>query len=392
MRKFGMNFFIIAAATAIFTLSSGITANPSSDKLLRYWEDNHLAPQEYVIEKFKDYNWVFLGEFHRIKHDVDLVAALIPLLHERTDVRYLATEFLFHEASARANELVTASDFNRAEMIDFFRNQFPSWSYEEYFNIFKAIWQSNKKFAAERGPFQIVGLNPGTRWEVIHYGKDPDAVKQEKDKQTNYDVLMAKWLEKDLLKQGKKALIATGIAHSTAKYKEYWVGQKGKQLVRMGNLVYKNPYKSKMFFIALHAPFYDSAANKDIYPFDGALDRLMKRFQQDIGFDVVGTPFESLSHQTRSPYSITAYSFGELFDGYIIFRTPIKQYRGISCIPDWLKTEQDFEHYWKNLSNKEASVEFSKIPFDEFKKTFCSGNPSYGEGFARRFRRLPDIK
>lgn len=238
----------------------------------------------------------------------------------------------------------------------------------------------------------MVGLHPGIRWEVIHYGTDPDAINREKDKQANYDVLMARWLEEDLLTQGKKALIATGIAHSTGKYKEYWVGQEGKQLVRMGNMVYKTPYKSKMFFIALHAPFYDSAGNRDIYPFDGVLDRLMKKFQKDIGFDVVNTPFENLSHQKRSPYSITAYSLGELFDGYIIFQTPIKQYVGISCIPDWLETESEFEHYWKNLSNKEASEEFSKIPFDEFKKTFCSGNPSYGEGFARRFRRLPDIE
>jgi len=118
----------------------------------------------------------------------------------------------------------------------------------------------------------------------------------------------------------------------------------------------------------------------------------MKCFQKDIGFDVIGTPFESLVHQTRSSYSITAYTFGELYDGYIIFRTPIKQYGGISCIPDWLKTEKDFEHYWKNLANKEASLEFSKIPFEEFKKTFCSDNPAYGDSFARRFQSLPDIK
>jgi hypothetical protein len=392
VKKVFIIFWIILSATAICIKPLESLESPSSKELLHYWKENALSPQDYVVQKFRDSNWVFLGEYHRIKHDVDLVASLIPLLHEKTDVRYLAWEFLWHEASARANELVTAPDYDRGEMIDFFRNQNPTWSYEEYLNIFKAVWQSNKRFAAERGPFQLVGLHPGIRWEIILYGKDPKAIKNEKDKQANYDSLMAKWLEEDLLKKGKKALISTGIAHSTAKFKEYWVGKDGKQLVRMGNLVYKDPYKSKMFFIALHAPFYDSASRKDIYPFDGILDRLMKKFQKDIGFDVVGTPFESLTHQSRSPFSITAYNFGDLYDGYIMFRTPIKEYRGISCIPDWLENEKEFEHYWRNISNKEASVEFSKIPFDDFKKTFCSDNPVYGNSFARRFKNLPDIE
>jgi hypothetical protein len=63
----------------------------------------------------------------------------------------------------------------------------------------------------------------------------------------------------------------------------------------------------------------------------------------------------------------------------------------MTCVADWIETPQDFEHYWRNLTNKEASQEFSKIPFEEFRATFCSDNPDYGDGFARRFRRLPDI-
>lgn len=392
LRKVFICFWIITATAAIHGLTHGISESQSSEKLLQYWEDHYFLPHDYVVEKFHDFNWVFLGEYHRIKHDVDLVASLIPLLHEKTNVRNLATEFLSHEASTRANELISAPEYDRAEIMNFFRNQFPTWPYEEYLNIFYVIWQSNKKYAAERGPFQMVGLGPGVRWEVINYETDPEAVKREKDKQADYDVLMAKWLEEDLLKQNKKALIYTGIAHSTAKFQEYWVGSEGKQLVRMGNMVYKDPYRSNMFFIALHAPFYDSGTRKDIYPFDGVLDKLMKSFQKDIGFDVVGTPFENLVHKSMSPFSITAYSFGQLYDGYVIFRTPIKEYRGISCIPDWLKSEKDFRQYWRNVPNKEASLEFSKIPFEQFKKTFCSDNPVYGDSFARRFQKLADIE
>jgi hypothetical protein len=81
----------------------------------------------------------------------------------------------------------------------------------------------------------------------------------------------------------------------------------------------------------------------------------------------------------------------ERYDGYIIFKIQIKEYVGMTCIPEWISTEADFEQYWRNLTNKEASVEFSKIPFEEFRKTFCSGNADYEKGFSRRFRRLPEI-
>ena len=61
-------------------------------------------------------------------------------------------------------------------------------------------------------------------------------------------------LEEAVLSQGHKALVFTGIAHATGKFAEYVSGT-DVQLVRMGNLVYKEPYRSRMFFVCLQAPF-----------------------------------------------------------------------------------------------------------------------------------------
>jgi hypothetical protein len=383
--------FGVAVVSAMIALASGCRSGPPSPSALsRYWESHPSEPRDYLVGKFSKYDWVFLGEYHRVKHDLDLVASLIPALHEKTKVRTLAWEFLKGEASDRANELVTAPVYDRRAVIAFFRDQFPSWSYEEYLNVFKAAWESNRRWAAEKGPFLFVGLYPDIRWDLVNYGTAEEA-EREQDKQRRYDEIMARSLEENVLSRGRPALVYTGIAHATGKYVEYYVGQGDRQLVRMGNMVYREPYKKRMFFVACHAPFYDSGTKADIYPFDGTLDRMMKAYGKDIGFDVVGTPFARLAHAKRSPYSITDHAFGELFDGYIMFRTPIKAYRGMTCVADWLETPADFEHFWKNLTNMEASQEFSKIPFEEFRATFCSDNPDYGEGFARRFRRLPDI-
>lgn len=382
---------LVVLIVAIAVLGRCGPGEAEEASLLRYWKRYQASPLDYVIAKFATHKWVFLGEYHRIKHDVDLVASLIPALHEKTRVRCLAWEFLGHEAADEANRLITAPEYDRGAMIAFFRRQAVTWSYEEYLNVYRAAWESNKRLADEKGSFLFVGLHPGIRWDLINYGTEEEAAR-ERAKQEGYDELMARWLEEDVLTPGRPALIYTGIAHSTAKFDEYYVGQKSRRLVRMGNMVYKDPYKRNMCFVALHAPFYDSGTRTDIYPFDGILDRLMKSYRKDIGFDVTGTPFAGLTHKDRSEYSITAYAFGDLYDGYIMFKTPIKECVGMTCIPDWITTEADFEYYWRNIPNKEASVEFSKIPFEEFRKTFCTGNPDYGEGFKRRFRRLPDVE
>lgn len=357
--------------------------------LLAYWRDHPRTPREYVVDAFDSHRWVFLGEYHRVKHDLDLLAAVIPQLHRRTEVRRLAWEFLCRDRTEEANRLVTAETYDREATLAFFRSQFPSWAYEEYLEVFHAIWASNRESASERGPFLMVGLHPCIDWETVHYG-EPEAAAREKAKQERYDAIMAEALERDLLEPGIPALIVTGIAHATGKFREYWVGT-DRVLERMGNLVYREPWRDDMFFIALHAPFFDAGAGEDIYPFDGILDRMMAVYDEDIGFDIVGTPFAGLRHAEPSEHSITAYSFGELFDGYILFRTPLKETVGVTCIDDWIVTEEDFRYFWRHLANAEASRSFSEEPFETFRAEFCAPRPDHGVEFARRFRKLPDL-
>ncbi len=369
-------------------LSAGGLSEREAADLLGVWRDDYRTPQEYIVSKFEDHNWVVLGEYHRIRHDVQLVSSLIPVLHRETAVRRLALEFLCRERTEEASRLVTAEEYDRREALEFFRDQFAGWPYHEYLEIFEQAWASNRKYAADRGSFELVGLHPCIDWERVHYGSEAEAA-VEKAKQQRYDEIMAESLEESVLEPGHKALVFTGIAHATGKFTEYRFGT-DQPLVRMGNLVYREPYRSKLFFVSLHAPFWDSAREKDIYPFDGVLDRLMLEFGRDVGFDVVGTPFENLLHRHAGRHSITWYRFGELYDGYVIFRTPIKEYTGVTCIEEWIEDEADFEHFWRNVSNKKASEAHSRTPFDEFKRDFCAPRPDHGDEFRKRFRRLSE--
>ena len=146
-----------------------------------------------------------------------------------------------------------------------------------------------------------------------------------------------------------------------------------------------------MFFIRLHSPV--DRGGSDSYPFGGRLDRLMKKFRKDIGFDVAGSPFEDMVDGNPKAHSITNFKFGQLFDGYVIFKTPIKEFVGVTCIKDWVTTPEEYRYFWRHVENKEAALWYSSISFDDYLKMRCRpGNADYGAGFKRRFESMADIR
>ncbi len=395
-RSFVLLLLVLSFAMGLGAIICGESsaAAPGEDLLLAYWKEHHRTPQEYVAGKFADKDWVFLGEYHRIKHDVDLVASLIPILHDKTDVRCLAMEFLRHEDTDDANKLITAASFDRRRAIRLLAQGDPGWGYEEYLRIFESAWKSNRRHRSKGDAFRLVGLDPGYDFETVNFSSDPVSLAREDEKRRNGDRLMAEYLESEVLSRNRKALIYMGEAHSTAKFSEYYLDGDGKfqGKERMGNYVYRDPYKNRMFFIKLHAPFgRDSDSN--IYPFNGRLDRLMGKFQKDIGFDVEGSPFESMADDNPKPNTITGLKFGQLFDGYVIFKAPVKEFVGVTCMKDWITTPEEYRYFWRHIAvEKEDALWYSRIPFAEYMKTRCQpGSADYGVGFKRRFESMPDI-
>lgn len=389
-----MRKVMVSLLLAVLSLSAGRPGQgnqvPNHEPLLAWWQANGQPPADYVISRFDNSDWVFLGEYHRIRDDVEVVTDLIPALHSRTRVRHLALESLCRTETDAANALITSATYDRGEVIDFLREQDPSWPYEEYLELYRTAWESNRVYAEDRGAFRFVGLHPCIDWEIVNYSENREDVERELGKQRRYDEIMASELENHLLEPGLPALILTGIAHSTARFVEYRHGT-DEQLVRMGNIVLREPWAERMFFIALHAPFWDAGAGEEIYPFDGVLDRLMLAYRAPIGFDVAGTPFASLTHQRRSERSITALEFGQLYDGYIMHATPLKQTVGVTCIPDWIETEEELRHFWRNLPNREASERFASVPLAQFRRDHCMPRPDHGLLFRNRFRTLADL-
>jgi hypothetical protein len=87
-------------------------------KLTQYIIEHHKTPEEYVVGKFTTHDIVFLGEYHRIKHDVELVHNLIPLLYEN-GVYNLGIEFANYIDQADIDRLITADSVQSVAVLGF---------------------------------------------------------------------------------------------------------------------------------------------------------------------------------------------------------------------------------------------------------------------------------
>jgi hypothetical protein len=86
--------FLLASAP-VFAHKEPST-NHEVDKLAKYLKSHWKSPENYVISKFADHDIVFIGEYHRIKHDVELIHKLIPRLY-KAGIYNLGIEFGCYE-------------------------------------------------------------------------------------------------------------------------------------------------------------------------------------------------------------------------------------------------------------------------------------------------------
>jgi uncharacterized iron-regulated protein len=83
---------IFTLIISFFLFSICFSQSDAIDEIYDYLHENCKNPSDYVISKFKNYDFIFLGEHHRIKHDADFVASLIPKLYENGIIN-IAYEF-----------------------------------------------------------------------------------------------------------------------------------------------------------------------------------------------------------------------------------------------------------------------------------------------------------
>lgn len=297
----------------ILTINNFSCKSDKPTDLKSYLENNWTSPENYIIDKFKEHDYIFVGEFHRIKQDVELIKGIIPKLYEN-GIYNLAIEFGGYKQQYLLDSLLELPKFNRKLAREIFYKTNPTWKYKEYIDIYEEAWKLNSKLSKKDRKFKIINLSDG----YIPCG--------ESDKlwyDVDYDKYMADIILKEFVSKNEKVLIYLGLNHAVTKYNFPIYDSKKDSLKgygkRTGNLIY-DKVKEKSFTISLHSAWESSKGERKlVLPVHGKIDSVMDYFKDKrVGFDLKNSPFGKLT-STNSFYKFGQENFKleDLCDGYI---------------------------------------------------------------------------
>jgi len=341
----------------LISLFMGITVSPQKQPiddlteevkkgLIGYLRTHWMTPEDYVISKFETHDIVLIGEHHFIKHDVEFIQGLIPILYEN-GIMNLGIEFGCYELQEQADSLLTAEAYDE-DLARWLVFQWGSyWPNVEYLDLYRKAWEVNHSLPADAPKFRIVGLDYRARWDLFTENMPVRRWQRILSKGPR-DKHMADVITREFINQGRKALIYAGQHHSFTRYHEPEYDFKRNRVIRlernrMGNRIYRK-IRNKVFNICLHYPWTTIKGPKKYdYPVDGAVDSIMREFtEKRFGFDIIDSPFGALS-DSDALYSAGRrnFTFRDFCDGYI-FLKPFAEYEGCSVDPLFI-TKENFK-------------------------------------------------
>ena len=319
-------------------------AVPAPERLaeLEAWlQENGREPTAYVLGQFDDHDVVFLGEMHRVKHDVLFVQSLLEPLHRR-GVRVLATEFGRREDQPDIDALLAAPEWNEALAREITFRQFVWWGYREYVDVFKAAWRLNRELPAGAPPMRIVGINNSPDWRHIRTRADRnrgEAMRKVWGGCTELD-----WARPilDAVAAGERVLVHCGMHHAFTAYRQPIVIDGAfshfDRSLRCGNHV-REALGDRAATIFLHAPWHGAGGYDDRprHPAGGVIDALMLAVgPRPVGFDLAGGPFGELGDDGAVyHHGYEDFTLADFCDGWIYTR-PLSEYEGVTPIPGWV--------------------------------------------------------
>jgi hypothetical protein len=310
------------------------------EPFVTYLREKGAAPVEYIADLFQEHDVVMLGELHEVRETCQLIGNLIEPLYRQRGVRVFAMEVLKYKNTALANQLVTGDTYDEELALSLLRDcGWPSWGFQEYIDIFAAIWQLNKSLPPGAEKFKVVGLDSNWDGAVLMTGRHLWNLPGTIYRMANRDKFMAKVLEWEVLEKGKKALVQIGANHAFTEYHQPIV-RKGKLVGEMpgrfGCILYKK-YGTRVFQVALHRwdfPPELATEGENVplrQPFGGFLEDVFAAYgNTPVGLDIAASPFAHLRDARGYWFAFQKYTvFADIAQGYV-FLAPLNQLHRVS--------------------------------------------------------------
>jgi hypothetical protein len=345
------------------------------DSLVAYLSANAQPPEAYVLSKFRTQDIVFLGEFHRIRHDVLFVRSLVGRLLE-TGVTNLGLELAAVSAQPLLDSLMALPAYDRSLARRILWTDMGGWwPYEEYLDLFRAAWEANARRPEGSPPLRVLALIPDVDWDRLYHGTEEERQEERRRGPGMWDSTMARVLIREVLDRGEKALVYCGIHHAFRGFRQPVVS-KGEFVrfgdPRAGNIV--DAYApGRAFTIALHAPWADYE-NPFLYylPFRGALDQIFRVMRRPMGFDLVpGTPVGDLA-SPGCPYEkgYERFTAATIYDGYVMLKD-LAEYEGVAVAEDWIQGPEDLQRLARTFAGPVERAPQTKESFEALAARSC---------------------
>ncbi|MFB0554672.1 MAG: hypothetical protein ACETWQ_15325 [Phycisphaerae bacterium] len=117
--------------------------------------DKFQDPIEYVLGKLEDYDLVMIGERHWVREEPTFIQNLIKRCYEKNAIDVVFLEFGKFKEQGKIDSFMDSAEYDPKPVIDVLRNSYElGWGYQEYFDIFKLIYDENRK----RNPSERIKL------------------------------------------------------------------------------------------------------------------------------------------------------------------------------------------------------------------------------------------
>lgn len=310
------------------------------------WEEYNLKePNKLVIDEFKNHDVIFLGETHRKKNDLLFLQKLIPILHQN-GINILFYEFASYEDNGRIDSVLTADKYDEEKVKSIIHDNFWEWPYQEYLDVFKIVWEVNKK--SKNTKFKIYGTSYANSIPM-------DSAMKEWTEKNWADLIL-----KEAIQKKQKALVYCGNNHSITKYiQPYVVDGKFKKFNardRAGQYVY-GMIGEKAMTIWIHFPWGNEDYDPIYTPLVRYLDSIAYMIKKPFSFNTRKSKLGELID------SVSVYSMGynkiqlkEIVDAYVVLSPTCKD-DFVTFVPNF-NTNANIEN-----TNKQISFFYKYEPF-----------------------------
>ncbi len=287
---------------------------------------NAEEPTSYVAGKLADYDLILLGEIHMIKESCELVSSTIPSLHA-AGADLLCTEFIRSRFNQPLAEIVTAPTYDEAAVVDIFRQgPWPTWGFQEYMDIVRAVWAHNQQLPRHEQPFLIIGIDG--EWKQVDLFHA--STRQERMAMIGARELhMAGVIEREVFAKKRKALVHLGFAH-TARHGH-----------RLANMLARQ-HDGQIFQVCLHHEMPGGEGGNALVRFLESI--IAEQKLGAVAFDVVRSPLAGLRDGNGFYFRFLGEgaTFQDFAQGYV-FLAPTGKLRRVSWVPGFITDDTFLE-------------------------------------------------